>query len=248
MKTIVIGDIHGRRLWQLIIHKEKDWDQIVFIGDYFDTHREITPIEQLKNFDDVCKFKKKSEKPVILLIGNHDYHYFPEIGYNGTSGYQSGAAKNIEFALDENRNLLQMAYMYDNILFTHAGVGETWLKKHFKEEQEITNYLPNIAERINDLWKYKPQSFQFDGWKSQTGDEIGQTPIWIRPYSLIKDSKILREAGIIQIIGHTQVKKLDVQDGKKFGCILIDTLEESREYLIINDREFSVGQVGVSNN
>ncbi len=24
-----------------------------------------------------------------MLIGNHDYHYFPEVGENGTSGYQS---------------------------------------------------------------------------------------------------------------------------------------------------------------
>ena len=36
MKTIIIGDIHGRSVWKQIVEKEKDAHQIVFLGDYFD--------------------------------------------------------------------------------------------------------------------------------------------------------------------------------------------------------------------
>ncbi len=37
MKTIVIGDIHGRTSWKDIIEKEQTWDKVIFIGDYFDS-------------------------------------------------------------------------------------------------------------------------------------------------------------------------------------------------------------------
>ena len=36
-KTIYIGDIHGRDVWEEIVEKHDDADNIVFIGDYFDS-------------------------------------------------------------------------------------------------------------------------------------------------------------------------------------------------------------------
>ncbi len=37
MKIITIGDIHGRDFWKKIL--EEPMDQLVFIGDYFDSYR-----------------------------------------------------------------------------------------------------------------------------------------------------------------------------------------------------------------
>ena len=36
MKTIFIGDIHGRSIWKDIVARENA-DRVVFIGDYFDS-------------------------------------------------------------------------------------------------------------------------------------------------------------------------------------------------------------------
>ena len=36
MKTIVIGDIHGRDVWKEIVFQEQA-DRVIFIGDYFDS-------------------------------------------------------------------------------------------------------------------------------------------------------------------------------------------------------------------
>ncbi|NBP57427.1 metallophosphoesterase, partial [bacterium] len=36
MKTIFIGDIHGRSIWKEIVEQEKP-DRVIFIGDYFDS-------------------------------------------------------------------------------------------------------------------------------------------------------------------------------------------------------------------
>jgi metallophosphoesterase superfamily enzyme len=85
MKTIVLGDTHGRSNWKLAVHQDNP-DRVIFIGDYFDSFN-IKGEEQLNNFLDIIEYKKTSGKEVIMLIGNHDHHYFPEVGDTGTSGY-----------------------------------------------------------------------------------------------------------------------------------------------------------------
>ncbi len=121
MKTVVIGDTHGRSLWKLIVNQEQDADRIIFIGDYFDSF-DIKGEEQLNNFLDIIEYKKTSGKEVIMLIGNHDHHYFPEVGDTGTSGYQRIFKHQIEPTIDANREYLQIAYQFDEFLFSHAGV------------------------------------------------------------------------------------------------------------------------------
>jgi|GEM_PF-551774 predicted MPP superfamily phosphohydrolase len=229
MKTLVLGDIHGRRIWEEIV-KNETYDRVIFIGDYFDSHEDgVTAAWQIKNFQDICEFKRNSEVPVILLIGNHDYHYFSCIGENGTSGYQRWSSPNINQVIEENKHLMQMAYQIGNILFTHAGVSETFLKD--------TGAVPksdDISDYINDLWAYKPHTFQFNGgFNDYCGESITQTPIWIRPKYLMKDSKNL---GVIQVVGHTSQNQIDIK-GKATGgkYYFIDTLGRNKEYLIIRD-------------
>lgn len=243
MKLIALGDTHGRSFWKLIIAREKP-DIVVFIGDYFDTRENFTAVEEMRNFEDIIDFKLnpekygcKAETVVILLIGNHDLHYFPEIGYNGTSGYQSGAAVSISHLINEHRDKLQMAYVFDNYLFTHAGVCVEWLKMHDYQDQEVTEF-------INDQFRFKPKSFNFNGWES-SGDNIGQTPVWIRPRSLVTSGKFsgLKDK-FIQIVGHTTMRCIDIK-GKATGgrYYFIDTLGTSGEYLIIENGEISVNKV-----
>ena len=76
MKTIMIGDIHGRDTWKQIIAQEPDAYRIVFLGDYFDSF-DIKGVEQLHNFNEIIKFKQETHQDVIMLFGNHDYHYMP---------------------------------------------------------------------------------------------------------------------------------------------------------------------------
>ena len=70
MKTVIIGDTHGRSIWKLIVNQEQDADRIIFIGDYFDSF-EISGVEQIQNFKEIIEYKKTSGKEVIMLIGNH---------------------------------------------------------------------------------------------------------------------------------------------------------------------------------
>jgi len=242
MKTVVIGDVHGRSLWKLIVYKENP-DRVIFIGDYFDSF-EISGVEQIQNFKEIVEYKTTSGKEVIMLVGNHDHHYYPEVGYTGTSGYQSGIAPSITQVIDENRQHLQIAYSFDEFLFTHAGVSPTFMDGEFGEEGWVED---NVVELLNDLFKYKPKSFDFNGIDPY-GDNTYQTPIWIRPKSLMavnkKHNKGLKKK-YIQIVGHTQVKKLDLVGAEKAAgsrYYLIDCQESTGEYLVIQDGELSVGQ------
>ena len=248
MKTVVIGDVHGRSLWKLIVNQENP-DRVVFIGDYFDSFN-IKGEEQLNNFLDIIEYKKSSGKEVIMLIGNHDYHYFPEVGENGTSGYQKMFSYQISPVLDSNREYLQMAYQMDEFLFSHAGISSAFLDSVFGINGWKTE---TIVEQINELFKYKPLSFQFGmavsikkmSFLDPYGDNEEQSPIWIRPRSLMSANRNTLRKQVIQIVGHTQVKKLDIEGAMKAAggrYYLVDCQGTTGEYLIIQNGELNVGQ------
>jgi predicted MPP superfamily phosphohydrolase len=243
-KTLVLGDTHGRSNWKLAIHQEQP-DRVIFIGDYFDSF-EFSGVEQIDNFKQIIQYKENNPQvEVVLLIGNHDHHYFPEIGYTGTSGYQSRIAPSITQVIDENRHHLQMAYGFDKYLLTHAGVSPVFMDQVFGENDWS---VESVVVDLNELFRYKPMAFEFNGFDAY-GDNTTQTPIWIRPRSLMsankKHKKSLRKE-YIQIVGHTGMQKIDISGSDKFTggrYYFIDTMETSGEYLVIQDNSLSVNSV-----
>jgi len=230
MKIIALGDTHGRTDWKQITINET-FDKVVFIGDYFDTHESISPEQQKENFKDIVAYKKANMDKVMLLFGNHDYHYLRTT--NETySGYQQWQKTDIQellhSAIDEG--LLKMCFSFDNLIFSHAGITQTWC------DNNLLNEGASIDDLINALFKYKPNSFKFTSGKNHSpyGDDVEQSPIWVRPNSLLKD----RIEGFIQIVGHTTQNKLVITD----DVILIDTLGTSKEYLIYDNSKLSVGK------
>ena len=233
MKTIFLGDTHGRSLWKDIIAKESP-DRVIFIGDYFDSF-DIKSTEQMFNFKEIIAFKESNQCEVILLIGNHDYHYYP--GGETYSGYQHGAAPAIRQLLEENKHHMQMCYQLDNILCSHAGIGHNWLVEQERYESG------SIADFVNDIWNYKPIRFIFYGLDPY-GDNKTQTPIWIRPSSLLSGNRdTFLKKDYIQIAGHTQVNKIDIE-GKATGgrYYFIDAIEVG-QYLIYENNQFLLGKI-----
>lgn len=179
---------------------------------------------------------------MVLLIGNHDAGYIRTIiRQNQVSGYQPKMMWQFHQLFNENIDLFQMAYSFDNYLCTHAGVSQIWLKNNGWEGKkwEITN----ITNFVNDLWQYRPKVFEFTGLFSSTGDEKTQPPTWIRPSSLIDASQGIKNKGIIQIVGHTNVNNLILDNKKLKGYILTDTFDTSQEYLIIDDNELIIQKI-----
>ena len=246
MKTVIIGDIHGHDSWKQIIQQEQDADKFIFVGDYFDSFT-VPGLVQCQNFQDIIEFKTTTDKSVILLIGNHDYHYFPEIGENGCSGYQARMAPTIQHIIDTNREHLQMAYQFDDILVTHAGVSSEWL-----DDTVVGWDVDSLDATINDLFKFQPKKVEYRSFKYYDyennqaqlaggyGNETFQGPIWIRPRALMKANYDTLRTQIRQVVGHTGQTQIDIE-GKATGgrYYFIDTMP--KEYLIVKDGDIHLG-------
>jgi hypothetical protein len=248
MKLIAIGDIHGRDYWKQIVDQEQDADMFVFVGDYFDSFTIKGP-DQINNFLDIVEFKKTTNKEVILLIGNHDYHYYPGIEDNGTSGYQTLMAPSIKHVIDNNKQHLQAAYQVGEFIFTHAGLSSEWL-----DDNIVMWDVPNLAMYVNDLFYYQPQKLAYRSYK-QVGDKVYgvggygnetfQGPIWIRPKALMAANRDTLRNQIIQVVGHTPQDTIDIK-GKSTGgrYYFIDTLEYGQnQYLVVKDGVVSLGEL-----
>lgn len=225
MKIVALGDTHGRSKWKEIVVEQKDADMIVFIGDYFDAKDGgYSANRQIENFKEIVQFKRDNPSKVVLLIGNHDFHYLN--GVNETySSYQFGYAKDINSVLQAavDEGLLQMCYQYSSYFFSHAGLTKTWANNNNID-------MNNLEDSVNELFRNDITKFKFtmgDNY-SYGGNDITQTPIWVRPQSLVKD--MVDE--IICIVGHTQVKGVTVME--EDNLILIDCLGTSDEYLVLD--------------
>jgi hypothetical protein len=95
----------------------------------------------------------------------------------------------------------------------------------------------NIADNINEMWKASSRPFRFTGFNPY-GDSKESSPIWIRPKSLQRANRDTLRDQFIQVVGHTQQKKID-REGKSSGgrYYYIDTLGTSGEYMIIDNGE-----------
>ena len=207
MKTVVIGDVHGRYAWNLIVEKEENTDEFVFLGDYFDSFT-ISCAEQMYNFKDIMEFKQKHGN-VICLIGNHDAHYIRSSGITRCSGYQVENAYRIADLIGQYENKLQMAYCSHNALFTHAGVSPDFIERVSSEcELPLESFTTtHLSDWLNKVWRVKPRLFDFETNHrpvSDYGDNVDQSPIWIRPESLWVSNI---NNNVVQIHGHTGITK-----------------------------------------
>ena len=239
MKTIIIGDIHGRNIWKDIVSKES-YDRVIFVGDYFDSFN-IPGIDQIHNFKEICQFVRDSDKEVILLVGNHELHYM-HIGQQ-YRGFQATLQFDISSIIYQNLDLLTMIYQFDNVIASHAGVSPIWMDDNFGKDWSYDN----MTDRINDLFKFRPRSFRFSGFDPY-GDDLTQSPVWIRPSSLLKSNtrnKSLIKDHFIQVFGHTSMSQEQISNRDKwlgprfFGG---DTLEIGY-YLIHQNQNFEYNRV-----
>ena len=128
---IIIPDIHGRSFWKEAV-KGRETEEIVFLGDFMDPYSDenIFPDDALVNFKEIVEFKKQHPDNVVLLVGNHDLHYF-YVSFDATSRYCRYLAQDIRELFIHNIELFQLAYEKDiagkHFVFSHAYIHKLWL-------------------------------------------------------------------------------------------------------------------------
>lgn len=167
-KYVIIGDVHGRSTWKGLVDPEA---VNIFVGDYFDPYdRELVPELCVDNMNDILDFKKNHPDNVVLLIGNHDVHYWDGPCNVGCSRYNRPAAINYHNIMRNNEDLFSgVAYnIEDKCVVSHAGISVYWYEawKEFWERkesgkpilwsydlmQEKVGYI--IRDRDRNVWTY----------------------------------------------------------------------------------------------
>lgn len=227
MRTLVLGDIHGRLIWEDIIEKEKNIDKIIFLGDYVTTHELISDEQQLFNFENILTYKEDNPEKVILLRGNHDLWKF---SWGDCTPYSSSwLEKKLLFKFNQFSRLSQWIYIQDNIIFSHAGVSQVWLDNNNLKLEDINK------QGWSEIFGFTPNRYS-----DSSGTSITQPPTWIRPESLA----MCAVNNYIQVVGHTTVNKIfDMHSSnKEYPHIwLCDNLPN--EYLVIDDMKFETKYV-----
>ena len=126
---LIIPDVHGRDFWKEAIDSNK-YERIVFLGDYTDPYdiEGITNERAVDNFKSIIAYKQNNPDKVVLLLGNHDLHYYSEHYYELVGGvrYDPISAIVLQRLFQENHQYFQLAWETDmggiHYLFSHAGV------------------------------------------------------------------------------------------------------------------------------
>ncbi len=176
-KVLIIPDVHGRTFWKRAIDKypiEQYPDLIiVFLGDYLDPYVDYDGISQeqaFNNFKEILKYKDQDNR-IILLIGNHDWHYFVHID---TCRIDFKREKEIKELFINNLYKFHITYEIEldgcKYLFSHAGITKNW--------------LDNITESA----KLKLVKWQNAGTIRQDLD-YNQKLTWLTDMSMINNTK-----------------------------------------------------------
>lgn len=232
MKIIAIGDIHGESKWKEIVNNptvDLCNDKIIFMGDYFDSF-DLSTEEIHTNFHEIVKFKEEHNDNVTLLLGNHDFHY-TGLSTSHCSGFRRQTRNEMNLLLKTlvDNNTLEIVKVIDNIIFSHAGISTTWAN-------DVSLDLNDIERSAKETMLKSPSMYSFRGGYSADpyGNDVFQSPLWIRPDSLLKD----KLKGYKQVVGHTNMgRSVKIDEGVAF----VDALP--KEYLVIENDEFIIKQI-----
>jgi hypothetical protein len=226
MKAIVIGDIHGRDSWIKIVEQNPDADLFIFVGDYFDSLT-IPALKQINNFKLILKFRDENPNKVIMLFGNHDFHYTSGCIGGGYTGFDFSVYYNVKLDLERliREEVIKVCHLLDDIFFSHAGITKTWC-----ENNNIN--LNNVEEDVNQLLIYRPYMFAFTPGirRDKYGDDITQGPLWVREQSLKEDG--LKD--YIHVVGHSRSEEIIFNLSEaETNYIIVDTLGNNKYLEII---------------
>jgi hypothetical protein len=196
----------------------KTIDKIIFLGDYFDCWKNEWP-SQGENFKNIIQFKKETSEKIDVLFGNHDTSYFLD---DQCSGYQPYESKVIKEMIENSMQLMQAVSVYDNYIFSHAGVSCKWMERAGIKD----------VNKINQSFKKRPDFFEWFGPDSY-GDNPSEGPLWIRPASLYRTSV----EGYNQIVGHTEVDFLRYYQSSYSGMNILCIDSRTHENIILLDTE-----------
>jgi predicted phosphodiesterase len=219
-KILVIPDTHGKIKWFDLILSFKNFDKIIFLGDYFDSFDESIE-NQITGFFKVVELIKSNPEKYIALLGNHDMQYLKPEFMNypiQCSGFQTNQNFRIYSLLKENLKLFKIAHQENldskTVLFSHAGVTTSLIKECLRikinkpYEDIIDEFMinKNIAGLLNFcLIELNLEYLHWCG-KSRGGNNKFSGPFWCGLKELENDCIQNSYLDFVQVVGHTRIE------------------------------------------
>jgi hypothetical protein len=223
-EILIVPDIHGRNFWKPALDYK---GTVIFLGDYTDPYPQegFTQDNAWQNLLKIVDFKKQNPDRVILLVGNHELHYYNRryAGGRFDSGYFE--AYNEILTGKETAGLFQICKQIDNYLFIHAGLTKGWYDVHFNELSKLGN---TPEEQVNNLFISNKMAFD-EASMYRNGFHSAGSPLWADAFELLDEPEHF-DNSIIQIIGHTQLK-----NDEPFIKNNIHVMDNRQLYLLKND-------------
>lgn len=205
MKTITIGDIHGRPYWKQV--DPEKYDRIIFVGDFTDSSNpKYTAQEIIDNLLEIIEFKKKNMDKVQLIPGNHCLPYIFTYRQFPCSRHMESAYPALHKIFQENLHLFVPAYQIKNYIWTHAGITEGWLNMMIKESLISPN--KELAPQLDVMFRTVPRKLGMVS-EHRGGFDHEAGPFWA-DFDELKPLP-----GYHQIVGHNRVPTITIMPAEE---------------------------------
>jgi hypothetical protein len=249
MKYVTIGDVHGHNNWKNAVYKLDDdtrelgdclldftIDKVIFVGDYVDDWK-LTNTEILNNLKEIIQLKKDYPDNVILLMGNHDVAYLHHD--EKITGHRAEMGTDLYQIFHENRELFQLAYQVNDVIWTHAGIHRGWWKFYAlpviegyagTRFNEFLGDCKNVADYLNLMYNFNYDPIFMCG-KARGGTHNVGGPLWADKYETYHKPL----DGYHQIVGHTRVNRvLEFDFPKNTKMTYVDCMDNFAKFHTIH--------------
>ena len=246
-RILVVPDVHGETFWREHVQKYLEQvDRIIFLGDYLDPYRdkfeEYDAESVFNNMMEIVNLKLENKEKVILLKGNHDYHYSSKrallLACASRCDIKNWHRYNKVF--NDYEDFFNLAHLEEangiTYIFSHAGLTTYWINKVNAKiwklnDRDISIADQSIIDKINMMeYDLEGQNMLAIIGKSRSikGEKSGSL-LWadIYEHSIPDAPKAYGLNQVYQVFGHTRLEEdivafdnLALIDSRK--CFMID--------------------------
>ena len=250
MKTLVIPDVHQRiESVKSILDAEKDYDEVVFLGDWVDSFYEPPKVA---GFEQTCEYLKylvlehPNKDKFVFLIGNHDLSYI----YENKNFSPNPISKTLKyycsgFTISKARKFRRVFFdhgLKDDFFFTHfkfahqtqgwtlshAGISIKFFPYGYTMDRFVNELLPDVWKNFRNLEYNHNEIISAAGYHRGGSHPVGGV-IW---HDWRAEFHPILETGK-QIVGHTTIKDPECIHMKTpLECWNLDT---EKDYGVIID-------------
>ena len=229
MKELIIPDCHLKpwmfRRASSIMEKGLAEQAVCLMDIADDFNKQYSLSLYRESYDEAIRFAKIYPN-TIWIWGNHDLCYIwnqRETGYSKVAPWTvCEKLRELRESLVDPHNQLVYLYRVDNVLFSHGGLADEFVRQYIPKEKY--NDIDSVINMINEMQR----------------DVMWQdlSPIWYRPQYY--EGKLCKSSELLQVVGHTPVKRIERRenlistdvfstnpDGTSFGeedFMILDTL------------------------